>query len=82
MADIETFPDTFTDQVMAYKDMREEMESAYPGRWVIIHDLQCVGDYGSFREAEAGAMESGLDLLDCYIKQVGVLPPIIISYGR
>ncbi len=92
MAYTETLTDPYWEQVMAYKDLREELESAYPKRWVIIHDCKCVGDYGSFNEAVAAADEMGINILDCYIRQVGVEPalfiptgvgpPIIIGYGR
>ncbi len=82
MAYFETFANPRTEQVMAYKGLREELERAYTGRWVIIHDSQCVGDYGSFHDAMAEAEKMGIDVLDCYIRQVGVETPIIISYGR
>ena len=92
MAEIETLTHPRLNQVDAYRDLQEELESAYAGRWVIIHDCKCVGDYGSYNEAVAAADEMGIDILDCYIRQVGVEPalfiptgvgpPIIIGYGR
>ena len=39
-------------------------------------------DYGSFREAEAAARELGLDVLTCFIRQVGVESAIFLSYGK
>ena len=52
-----TFTHPFTEQVKAYHRLQEELESAYMGRWVIISDLQCVGDYGSFEDADAAMKE-------------------------
>ena len=78
----ETFEHPRMREIMAYQTMREGLESRYLGRWVIISGSQLVGDYGSYHEAADAAKQENLDVLDCFIRQVGVEPPIILSYGR
>ena len=70
------------DQAMAYHEKRDELENQFPDRWVVIYDSRLIGDYGSYNEAKIAIEEKGLPFLDCYIRQVGVEPPIILSYGR
>ena len=69
------------DQMMAYEEMRQELEANYFGRWVVIYDGRLVGDYGTFQDARAAAKERGLIPLNYLVKRVGVEPPIIVSYG-
>ena len=68
-------------QLVAYHEMRQELESQYPGRWVVIHGSELAGHYETYLAARAGAREQDLDLLDCLIQKVGAEPPIILSYG-
>ena len=68
-------------QMVAYHEIEKRLEDQYPGRWVVLHDCQLVGDYGSYDEAKAAAQGKNLDLLDCFIQKVGAEPPIILSYG-
>ena len=82
MAVAEMMEHPMIDQAMAYHEMRDELESQFFDRWVIIHNSQLIGDFGSYDEAKAAVEAKGLSLLDCYIRQVGVEPPIILSYGR
>ena len=82
MAVVEKFEHPMIDQAMAYHEMRDDLESQLLDRWVIIHESHLIGDFGSFDEAKAAVEAKGLSPLDCYIRQVGVEPPIILSYGR
>ena len=82
MAVAERIDHPLIDQAMAYHEMREELESQFLERWVVIHDSQCIGDYESYQEAETAASEMGLSILDCFIRQVGIEPAVILSYGR
>ena len=66
------------DQMDVYEEMREELESKYFGRWVIIDGGQLVGDYETFHDAEADAQERGLNLFNYLVTRVGVEPPIIL----
>ena len=81
MPAVEFTPGAVIRQMIAYDEMLEMLEAEYSGRWVVIHDCQLVGDYGSYGEAEAAAMQENRNILDCFIQRVGVEPPIIISYG-
>ena len=82
MAVAERIEHPMIDQAMAYHEMRDELESRFSDRWVVMHDSHLIGDYGSYNEAKIAIEAKGLPLLDYYIRQVGVEPPIILSYGR
>ena len=68
--------------LVAYHEMRQKLESQYPGEWVVIHGSELAGHYESYQAARAGARDQGLDLLDCLVQRVGAEPPIILSYGN
>ena len=70
------------DQMKAYEAMRQEIENKFFGRWVIIDAGDLVGDYDTFDEARADARKKGLNPLNYLTRQVGVEPPIVISYGE
>ena len=83
MASSELFEHPLSDEIMAYQRMQDYLEQEHFGRWVIIHDSKKPGeDYASFHEAEAAARELGLDVLSCFIRQVGVESAIFLSYGK
>ena len=66
------------DQIQAYRDMKEELERDYFGRWIIIHQGQVQGDYESFDNAEEACGNLGIPIMECLIKLVGPEPTIII----
>jgi hypothetical protein len=69
--------------MMAYERMQNELEREHDGRWVIIHGSDRVGDdYESYQDAAAAARELGLDILACFIRQVGVETAIFLSHGK
>ena len=69
--------------MMAYERMQNELEREHDGRWVIIQGSDRVGeDYGSYQDAAAAAQELGLDVLACFIRQVGVETAIFLSHGK
>lgn len=70
------------DQMDAYDEMREELESNYFGKWVVIDDGRLVGVYDTFHEGEADAQNHGLNVMNYLITRVGVEPPIILSYEK
>ena len=83
MAPSELFEHPLADEIMAYQRMQSVLEREHYGRWVIIQNSMKTGDdYGSFREAEAAARELGLDVLACFIRQVGVDSAIFLSQGE
>ena len=83
MASSELFEHPLADEIMAYHRMQGDLERAYFGRWVIIHDSQKTGgDYDSYTDAKTAARELGLDVLACFIRQVGVDSAIFLSYGE
>ena len=83
MATSELFEHPLANEILAYQRMQDDLEREFHGRWVIIHDSQkTAGDYGSYSEAEAAARELGLDVLACFIRQVGVDSAIFLSQGE
>ena len=68
-------------QILAYEELKEKLEREHFGKWAVIHGSEFVGAYESFSAAKAVATEKGLEVLDCYIRQVGVEAPIILSHG-
>ena len=83
MATSDLFRHPLADQILAYQRMQKQLERDHDGRWVIIHGSDRVGlDYESYGEAEAAARELGLDVLACFIRQVGVETAIFLSYGK
>jgi hypothetical protein len=83
MATSELFDHPLANQVMAYQQMQEDLERNHFGRWVIIYESKLVGDdYESYKDAEVATQEMGLDVLACFIRQVGVDTAIFLSYGR
>lgn len=49
MADLDT-------ELTAFEKMRPDLEAHKMGRWVLVHEGQLVGDYGSFDEAAKEAV--------------------------
>ena len=83
MSTNETFRHPLADELLAYERMRGDLEPALHGRWIIVHDSNRVGgDYQSYTDAKAAALEMGLDVLSCFIRQVGVESAIFLSYGE
>ena len=81
MTPSELFEHPLADEVLAYQGMQDDLEREHYGRWVIIHGSDMVGeDYESYQEAAAAARELGLDVLACFIRQVGVETAILLSY--
>ena len=73
MASSELFEHPLADEILAYHRMQRDLERAHFGRWVIIHNSKKAGEsYNSYHEAEAAARDMGLDILACFIRQVGV----------
>ena len=83
MATSELFEHPLSGEIMAYQRMQDDLEREFFGRWVIIHDSEKTGgDYESYREAEAAARELALDVLACFIRQVGVDSAVFLSLGE
>ena len=83
MATSELFEHPLANEILAYQQMQDELEREFYGRWVIIHDSEkTAGDYGSYSDAETAAREMGLDVLACFIRQVGVDSAIFLSLGE
>ena len=82
MVAIERMQHPMIDQAMVYHEMREELEGRIRGRWIAICGSELMGDYDTYREAAETVQEKGFDPLNCFIRQVGVQPPVILSYGQ
>lgn len=59
------------DQIQAYRDMKEQLERDYFGRWIIIHQGQVQGNYDSFDDAEVARKKLGIPIMECLTKLVG-----------
>ena len=83
MATSELFEHPLSGEIMAYQRMQDDLEREHYGRWVIVHGSEKAGeDYESYLDAEAAALEMGLDVLACFIRQVGVDTAIFLSHGK
>ena len=82
MVDLGRLEHPLLDQMAAYRELQQELESKYFGRWVVIDDGKLVGNYATFDEAEAAAKEQGLNPSAYLVRQVGTEPPLLLSYGR
>ncbi len=83
MATPELFEHPLADEIMAYQEMRAELEREFYGRWVIIPESQKTGgDYDCYSNAKAASRGLGLDVLACFIRQVGVDSAIFLSHGE
>ncbi len=83
MSTPELFEHPLADELLAYQRMQDKLEREHYGRWVIINGSDKVGeDYESYQDATVAAKEFGLDVLSCFIRQVGVETAIFLSYGK
>ena len=69
------------EQMMAYDDMKDELEQKYSGKWVVICNSELLGVYESFDEARKATKDAGFNYLNCCIRQAGVEPMPIILLG-
>ncbi len=70
------------DQLLAYHQMRGDLERDHIGQWVVIYGSKLVGDgYESYDDAVEAARRRGLDDLECLIRRVGP-EAHILSYGQ
>lgn len=65
------------DEISTYDDMRDDLETEHFGEWVVIHNGEFVGSYGSFElAAEDAVLRFGRG--PYLIRQVGA-PPATLS---
>ena len=48
---------TLKKEIAAYECMRDDLEAEHNGEWVVVHDEQLVGTYGSFELAADEAVK-------------------------
>ena len=83
MSTPELFEHPLADELLAYQRMQDDLEREHNGRWVIIYGSDRVGeDYRTYEDATDAAQKFGMDVLACYIRQVGVDSAIFLSYGE
>lgn len=63
-------------EISAYEQMRDDLESRYMGKWIVIHDGNLVGTYDSFEVAASDAVTK-FGRGPYLIRQVGA-PPITL----
>ena len=66
---------------IAYEEMKEALEQEHWGKWVVIDSSELFGAYQTYEEADEAAGAAGLDFSEYFIRQVGVMPAIILSHG-
>ena len=49
MVDLGRLEHPLLDQMAAYRELQQELESKYFGRWVVIDDGKLVGSYKTFK---------------------------------
>ena len=65
-------------EIAAYANRKDELEASYNGRWVVFHDDEFVGSFGTLDEAAvAAARRFGLG--PYLIRQVGAPAPRLSS---
>ena len=70
------------DQLIAYHQMRGDLERDYLGQWVVIYDSKLVGDgYETYDDAVEAARQLRLNDLECLIRRVGS-EAHILSYSQ
>ena len=62
-----------TKEIAAYERMRNELETDYLGKWVLVHDEALVGVYATFEEAAAKAVQQ-FGRGPYLIREVGAAP--------
>ena len=76
--------DTLDKQIAAYEAREAQLERDYDGRWVVFHDEQLAGDYGSFEAAAVAALER-FERGSYMIREVGAPPrtlPASLQFRR
>lgn len=68
-------------ELIAYQDLKEELERDHYGEWVVIKDSEIVGFAESYEDADKLTSSQGLNILDCLVQRVGVRGAIVLSYG-
>ena len=74
MVDLGRLEHPLLDQMAAYRELQQELESKYFGRWVVIDDGKLLGSYETFDEATADARKKKLNPLNYLVRKVGVEP--------
>ena len=67
---------------IAFNKMRAHLESQHPNRWVVFHDQNFIGHYGTYDAAREGARDRNLNPAHCLFQKLNATPPIILSYGE
>ena len=66
-------------EILAYDEMRRELESDHFGEWVVVHNRQVAGTYESFQEAAKDAVQR-FGRGPYLIRRIGVGPaPLPVS---
>ncbi len=68
---------TVHDNVVAYDDLRVDLEARHMGEWVVIHDEQLAGIYPDLQTAAEDAVER-FGRGPYHIKQIGE-PPFVMT---
>ena len=62
-----------SDEIAAYEEMRDNLETDYTGQWVVVHGGELAGIYPSFEEAAEDAVQK-FGRGPYLIRQVGAPP--------
>ena len=64
---------TLKQEIVAFEQMRDDLETEYPGKWVVVRDQQLIGTYDSFEIAANDAVRQ-FGRGPYLIRQVGAGP--------
>ena len=81
MAVVERIEHPLIDELVAYHAMEAELEMQYADQWIVMQNGEVKGAYDDYQAALNGAQDIGINVWECLIRQVGVEPAIVLSYG-
>jgi hypothetical protein len=74
---------TLDDEIAAYNEIRDDLESQHRGEWALVHDRKLFGTFASFQQAAASALKN-FGRGPYLIRRIGASPlplPISVIYA-
>ena len=81
MISVERIQTPLINEMTAYENMRQEIETNYANRWIILYEAQIVGDYDNYDDALDAAQSEGINVVHCLFRKVGSSAPVLIWPG-
>ena len=74
--------DPFIANMLAFDNMKEQLERDHWDKWVIVSGLKLFGVYDSFDDAKAAANAAMPAIHNHYLAKVGERATVILSHGE